>query len=243
MSIEENGDKAARIERIRAIVNEDYERIHGTSDPFVILNLDQDTGWEAASARYERYERFYRAENFQRLGDMDLTRKALDIRRAVGRAIVEAQGLIEEYSTPSEASEVTNTGILEVDASSAALGDIYYRDGQTYLQLGDLETAAECFRTACDYDPSRGVLLAYLAYTTFRRRMNEPDIIDETRRNLMQAQRMEPGSASVAVLMARYYIKLGDDDQAAKAIARVREIDPKHPKLGKLERQLEKQRA
>lgn len=239
MPTNDSDDKDARLERIRAIVNEDYERINESADPFVILNLENGTSWDDASARYERYERFYRAENFQRLGDMDLTRKALDIRRAVGRAIGEVQGIVDSATSASEVSEVTSTGTLDVDPSSAALGDIYYRDGLTYLKLGDLEMAAECFRTGCDYDPTRGIVLAYLAYTTFRRRMNVPDAIDEARRNLLQAQRMEPKNADVMVLMARFHIKLGETDQAAKSIERVRQIEPKHPKLGKLERQLE----
>ena len=72
-----------RIEKVRGIVSEDFARISSTDDPFVILNLDEDATLDDANQRYERYEKFYRAENFQRLGDMDLTRKALHIRRAI----------------------------------------------------------------------------------------------------------------------------------------------------------------
>ena len=52
----ESNDKAARLDRIRAIVNEDFERISGSADPFVVLNLPRATDWEEASARYECYE-------------------------------------------------------------------------------------------------------------------------------------------------------------------------------------------
>lgn len=229
-------DKAARLDRIRAIVNEDFERITGTDDPFVVLNLPRDTDWEEASARYERYERFYRAENFQRLGDVDLTRKALDIRRAVGRAIVEVQGVLDSLNDESEVPSESNTGMLKLDPNSIALGDIYFRDGLTYLKLGDVENAQECFRTGCDYDPTRGILLAYLSYTTLRRRINEPDVVEEQRRNLYQATRVDPRNADIWVLVARMHIKLGEKDDAVMAIEKVANIDPKHPKLEKLRR-------
>lgn len=234
----ESNDKAARLDRIRAIVNEDFERITGSADPFVVLNLPRATDWEEASARYERYERFYRAENFQRLGDVDLTRKALDIRRAVGRAIVEVQGILDSMADNPEVSTESNTGMLKVDPNSVALGDIYYRDGLTFLKLGDLEAAQECFRTGCDYDPTRGILLAYLSYTTFRRRMNEPDVVEEQRRNLYQATRVDTKNPDVWVLVARMHLKLGEHADAALAVDRVGAIDPAHPKLDKLKRQV-----
>ena len=232
-----DSDKSARIERIRAIVNEDYDRIMRTDDAFVILNLTPDASHDEAMARYERYERFYRAENFQRLGDGDLTRKALDIRRAVGRAIVDVQAELGASSAENE--EIDMASIPDVEPNFAALGDIYFRDGLTYVKLGDLEQGSRCFRRACDYDPTQGLALAYLAYTTFRQRMNDPDLIDEARANLAQARRMEPKNADVHVLVARFHMKLGEAEVAREAISEVQRLMPDHPKLGKLHHRLQ----
>lgn len=230
----ENGLKSQKIERVRTIVFEDYERMTSSLDPFVILNLPTDTSWEDATARYERYERFYRAENFQRLGDVDLTRKALDIRRIVGRAIIDLQDLMNAIFSESEASEVSNTGMIALDPNAAALADIYYRDGLTFLKLGDLDSASECFRTGCDYDPTRGILLAYRAYTSFRKAIHDPAVVDEARRSLYHASRMDPADADVWVLIARYHLKLVETHESDQAIERVRLLNPKHPKLAKL---------
>lgn len=230
-------EKAARLDRIRSIVNEDFDRISNTKDPFVVLNLPHHTHWEEASARYERYERFYRAENFQRLGDVDLTRKALDIRRAVGRAIVDVQGVLDALIDDSEVDSESNTGMLKLDPNSVALGDIYFRDGLTYLKLGDLDCAADCFRTGCDYDPTRGPLLAYLSYTTFRRKIHDPEVVEEQKRNLYQATRVDPRSADIWVLVARMHLKLGEHSDAEVAIEKIVAIDPANPKLEKLRRQ------
>lgn len=236
--VSDSGDKAVRIERLRAIVNEDYERISATEDPYRVLNLETGAPWDEAAARYERYERFYRAENFQRLGDMDLTRKALDVRRAVGRAIVEIQGMVDEVADGDSPPSIS-----DLDPDSRALGDIYYRDGLTYLRLGDLDSSVECLQRASEYDPASGIVLAYLAYTTFRRRPHDADGIDESRRNMSRATRMDADNADVHVLAARFFLKLGEVDPAVESIERVRLLQPTHPKLTALEERLERARA
>jgi tetratricopeptide (TPR) repeat protein len=235
----DTGDKGVRIERLRSIVNEDYARISKTDDPFVVLNLAPGSRWDEAAARYERYERFYRAENFQRLGDMDLTRKALDVRRAVGRSIVEIQGMLEGNENVFEEP----TALTELDPNSRALGDIYYRDGLTYLRLGDVDSAIDCLRRASEYDPTRGIILAYLAYTTFRRRMKSPDVVKESERSMAQAVRMEPDNPDVHVLAARFWLKLREVDKAFDHIRTVEKLEPDHPKLKSLYRRLERARS
>lgn len=231
-------DKAIRIERLRSIVNEDHERVCATEDPFRILNIETGAPWEEAAERYERYERFYRAENFQRLGDMDLTRKALDVRRAVGRAIVEIQGLLDDSSSQS-----TPPSISELDPDSRALADIYYRDGLTYLRLGDLDSSVECLQRACEHDPARGIVLGYLAYASYRRRPHDIDGVEDSRRSMAQALRMDAENADMHVLAARFFLKLGEVEAAVQSIARVREIAPRHPKLAALDERLTRARA
>ena len=236
-SSSDSGDKAQRIERIRTMVNDDFDRISGCDDPWIILNLPKLATWEEVAAKYERYERFYRAENFQKLGDMDLTRKALDIRRAVGRAIVEIESHLETAS-----SEVHDepASILDIDVDAFALGDIYFRDGLTYLRLGDLDESIQCFQKACDYDPTRGIARGYLTYTQFRRNMYDPRVVDEARKAMSQASRLSPKDPDVFVLIARFHIKLGELDESELAVKRVEALDPKHPKLSKLRQRLER---
>ena len=231
-------DNEARIDRLRERVNEDHERIGAAGDPFAVLNLEPGSSWEEAAARYERYERFYRAENFQRLGDMDLTRKALDVRRAVGRAIVEIQGMIDELTDAAEPPSIT-----DLDPDARALGDIYYRDGLTYLRLGDLRMSVECLRRSTEYDPGRGISLAYLAYAAYRQRPQDDDTIDECRRNMSRALRMESDNVDVHVLAARFFLKVREVEVAVESIERVRELDPGHPKLSALEDRLRRARA
>ena len=99
-------ERAERIERIREIVREDFDRVQQASSPFGVLNLTEDATLEEVHERYQRYERFYRAENFQRLGNMDLTRKALDVRRAVGTAMGKIQHLYEALEEDDHPTQI-----------------------------------------------------------------------------------------------------------------------------------------
>ncbi len=228
-------DRASRISRIQAIVQEDFDRIKAASDPFEILNLEPSAHEEEVRERYERYERFYRAENFQRLGDMDLTRKALDVRRAIGRAFVELRAAAPPPEfPPSSTAPETMPQLPSVDPDSAALGDIYFRDGLTYLRLGDFNSANEHLQRACEYDPSRGIILANLAYTRFKLDPTSPEVREDSRRGLLRAHRMEPDNAEIAILVARFGINTRDTPMAHDAIRQVEKLRPDHPRLKKI---------
>lgn len=236
--VDPQSERASRIGRIQAIVQEDYERIQDNDDPFVILNLTATASAEEVRDRYERYERFYRADNFQRLGDMDLTRKALDIRRAIGRAMVEIQTQIdsdaeEERSMPAPDSVPE---LPAVDPDAAAMGDIYFRDGLTLLRLGDFNAARDYLQRSCSYDPSRGIILANLAYTRFKLDPTDIEVVKSTGRNLNRAVTMEPDNPEILVLMARFGINSSDICMAHRAIKQLETIRPEHPRLDRLKK-------
>ncbi|MGM0557343.1 MAG: tetratricopeptide repeat protein [Myxococcota bacterium] len=236
---EQKPPKEDRIERVRGIVAEDFARISSGDDPFTILNLSREATLEEAKDCYERYEKFYRAENFQRLGDMDLTRKALHIRRAIGRAMVTIQGELVNAPAAANADPSESQPVIpEVDADCAALSDIYFRDGLTYLKLRDLNSAVDCLQRAVDYDPGRGDVLAYYAYARFKMRHNDPSVTAKSREQLDRAARMNPHNIDIFLLRTRFGINTEDSDFASQALAAVKRIRPDHPKIGKLERRL-----
>lgn len=228
-----NGDRTAKI---RSMVAEDYERISSADDPFVVLNLSRDASVDEVRSRYARYEKFYRAENFQRFGDMDLTRKALDIRRAIGRAMVSIQGSLQEESEESGPDDSSASVLPDVDPDCAAMGDILFRDGLTFLKLRDLNSAEACLQRAIDYDPSRGLILAYLAYTRFKLRANDPTVINDSLEMLERAVDMEPDNADIHVLMARFGLNTKNKELTRQSLDQVKDLRPNHPKLKKLEK-------
>lgn len=226
-----------RLDKIREMVQKDYARIAATSDPRTVLDVEPGALPAQVRERYEQYEKFYRAENFERLGDMDLTRKALEIRRAIGRAM---SALETEFDSHAEAGSEVEIALPEVDDDCAAMGDIYFRDGLTFLRLGDLNAALDCLRRAVDYDPSRGLLLAYRAYVEFKLGPNDPDVVESTGEDLRHACRMQPEDAEIHVLLCRYGINTGDAAMARRALDAVADLAPDHPKRERLERRLER---
>lgn len=238
-NFEEPADGHERNSKIRSMVRSDYERISNTSDPFVILNLSEESSLEEARSRYARYEKFYRAENFQRFGDMDLTRKALDVRRAIGRAMATIESkLAKEPGGADRGDDDFLSTLPEVDDDCAALGDIYFRDGLTFLKLRDLNSAEECLQRAVDYDPSRGIILAYLSYTQFKLRRNDPAVVDESRWGLQRAVRMGPDNPEIYVLLTRFGINAEEVELATEALSTLEELRANHPRLEKLKKRL-----
>lgn len=238
-SIDSNDERASRISRIQAIVQEDFERIQLATDPFVVLNLAPDATVAEVRDRYERYERFYLAENFQRLGDMELTRRALHIRRAIGQAMAKISTRFtqaEQTPLPEWSNNTPAKPTPMVGADSAAMGDIYYRDGLTYLYLGDFAAACDHLQRSCDYDPSRGVVQAQLAYTRFKMDPMNQQIVEQCGETLRRAATLDPNHPEVFALLARFGINTRDKGLARSALKRLERLRPDHPRLRSLQK-------
>ncbi len=243
--------KNARVERIREIVMEDFERVNSSRDPYDILNVAVGESIQQIEERYQRYERFYRAENFQRLGDIDLTRKALDIRRSLGKAIVEVRklgGRVQRNSSMNNAYPIGVGGARSTGASKPynplldndykALGQIYLRDGMTFLQIGDLAESTALLRRSLDYNSSSGVTLAYLGYVMHKHRPFDAQILAEAREYLEQAVQLAPNDPDVYILRGRFFAKQHEAHNLQQCIDAIERINPAHPMLDRLQKKL-----
>ena len=251
----EQDEKGARIERIREIVKEDFDRVHGSRDPYDVLNVAVGETLQQIEERYQRYERFYRAENFQRLGDIDLTRKALDIRRALGKAIIKVRkkgaratpssrgshgGATSPYHHAAAASAASSstTHDLLLEHDHRALSQLYLRDGMTFLQLGDLAESSALLRRALEYDSSSGVTLAYLGYVMHKHRPFEAKATLEARECLDRAAQLCPEDPDVYILRGRFFAKQRDAPSLQECIEQIERINPAHPMLDRLQKKL-----
>lgn len=231
-------DKTARLERIREIVMEDYLRITQANTPFQILNVIESDAMEMIEGRFEKYERFYRAENFQRLGDIELTRKALDIRRALGRAIEQIRTMPLFRQTQQNRAITHDDSLFPFDDNKAALADIYFRDAMTYIQLGDLDEAYSFLKRSVDLDQRRALSLAYLGYLTFKRRAFVHNALETARNLLDRAASMDPEDCDIFVLRGRYFARLGELEPLERTIEHIEALDPTHPMLDKLQKKV-----
>lgn len=224
----------ARTEKVRGVVESDYERVTNAEDPWTVLGVDDDVETSKISERFEHYEQFYRAENFKRFDDNDLTRKAVEIRKLVSRAVVELHATRqagEEGDLP-DSSRVLKT----IDPDSKALADIYFRDGITWMKLEDLDSAVQCFQRSMDHNPGKGVTLAYHAFARFKRDPNDSGVVEECRESFRTAAIIGSDNPEVHVLQARFALQTHNPDMAKQGIENVRSIEPAHPAIGELRR-------
>lgn len=221
-----------RAEKVRTVVENDHERIMDADDPWTVLGLGEGASAEEVNAEFERYEQFYRAENFKRFDDKDLTRKALEIRKLVSRAVVELQARNQKGGPSAKSSP----SLRSIDPDAHALADIYFRDGISWMKLDDLEAAIDCFQRSMDLDPSSGVTLAYHAYARFRQAPNDGDVVRECRESFRTAAIIEPDDPQVHVLKSRFALQTHNPEMARKGIERVRALEPTHPAIGELRR-------
>ena len=235
---DEQNDKAVRLARIREIVREDFARVQAASSPYQVLNVMDGEGMDEIEERYVRYERFYRAENFQRLGDIDLTRKALDIRRAIGRSIVDIRKRGARARHPLTSSGVHDAAIFDGGEDRYALAEIYLRDGMAYLQLGEMNEAQRFLRLSVDYDPEGAMAMAYLGYVVHKQRSFDQEAVEEARRLLDRAAEISPHEPDIFVLRGRFFAKLEDTESLQATIDAIEKIDPAHHMLDRLQRKL-----
>lgn len=220
-------------DQIRRIVDRDYRRIDEAGDALRALGLEEGADPTEITDKFQQYEQFYRVENFQRFEDGELTRKALVIRKTLSRAVVELQGAAREGRSSGDFEPKL---VESVDAEHAAMAEIYFRDGITWLKLEDLEHAVECFERSMEHDPSRGVTLAYHAYARYRQDPGDETVEERCRESFRTAAIIEPQNADVHVLKTRFGVNVGEPEMVREGLERVRELNPEHPAVGELRR-------
>jgi tetratricopeptide (TPR) repeat protein len=223
----------AEVDEIRRVVARDHNRVTETDDPWKVLGLGRDASSAEINQRFEQYEQFYRADNFERFDDKDLTKQALEIRKRVSRAVVELQ------ASRRSSGDVSSNGapvLQSIDPDCRALADIYFRDGITWMKLEDLESAITCFKRSMDHDPGEGVPLAYHAFARFDREPDNSEVIAECRESFRTAAIVDPENPEVHVLRARFAIRSGHPEMAGASIENVRKLEPGHPAVGELRR-------
>lgn len=222
----------AQVDKIRRVVDRDYDRVTEADQPWSVLGLEPGVSATKINQRFERYEQFYRAENFKRFDDNDLTRKALEIRKMISRAVVELQAADQGEDSVGDGSPA----LQSIDPDSQALADIYFRDGITWMKLDDLEAAVDCFQRSMDHDPSKGETLAYHAFASYQQAPDDEEVVAESRESFRTASMIGSDNPEVHVLQARFALETNNAEMAEQAIENLRSVEPGHSAIGELRR-------
>ena len=224
--------EAAQVDKIRRVVERDHNRVTDADEPWSVLGLERGAGAAEINQRFERYEQFYRAENFKRFDDNDLTRKALEIRKMISRAVVELQAAREGGGS----NDIDSPALESIDPDSQALAEIYFRDGITWMKLEDLDSAVDCFQRSMDHDPSKGVTLAYHAFARYQRNSEDAEVVAECRESFRTASIIGSDNPEIHVLQARFALETNNPGMAKEGIDNLRAVEPSHESIGELRR-------
>jgi DNA-binding response OmpR family regulator len=229
---EAKGDGQDQLRRIYDVVLRDFRRIQEVSNPYEALCVSRTEPVDVIRRRYERFERFYRPENFQRIGDSKLYSLAVEIRQALARAMAE----IENSSALSGLGERPSTGVsfgptsswFEPPSNNHPLAQILFNDGLTYLRLGDFLEADLHFRRAVDEAGANGMFDAYIVWTAYLKANRSVDAAGTARLALEKLVERYPGEDTAYHFLAHIHRELGHLEHAVSYYRKAAELNPEN---------------
>jgi len=160
-----------QLKRIYEVVLNDYRRVLAPATPYQVLRVSESDAIDFIRRRYEQFERFYRPDNFSRLGDAKLYQLAVEIRQALARALaeIEAAQLGEAGARgvgPGERSFDSGRSYVPVAPDSDdPLAQIFFNDGLTYLRVTAFREAKHHFGRAFELMPHQATFRALSFWT------------------------------------------------------------------------------
>lgn len=225
-----DGRTQEQLRRIYDVVLRDYRRVLDGASPFDVLRVSRNDALDVIRRRYERFERFYRPENFQRLGDSKLFRLAIEIRQALARAMADIEaGLSSQPGLQAlnpDASFGRSLSWLDPAETSDPLGQIFFNDGLTFLRLGDFDEAHAHFSRALSRERGNGMFEAYLIWASFLRAGRSAEAAVTARAELESLIERCPDQDAVYHFLAHIYREEGNLELAVSFYRKAAELNP-----------------
>ncbi|OIP37717.1 MAG: hypothetical protein AUK47_13085 [Deltaproteobacteria bacterium CG2_30_63_29] len=218
-----------QLRRIYDVVLRDYRRVLDRTSPFEVLRVSSNDNLDVIRRRYERFERFYRPENFQRLGDSKLYQLAIEIRQALARAMAEIEAGVS--SSPGISNMNANVSFgrglswFEPETSDP-LAQIFFNDGLTYLRISDFEESASHFQRSIELEPQNGMFKTYLVWTAFLKGDRTQQAAETARRDLEELLLAYPEEDTVYHFLAHIHREEGNLELAVSFYRKAAEINP-----------------
>lgn len=217
--------KKSQLQRIYDVVLRDYRRAVEYTSPYDVLRVSNSDTIEVIRRRFERFERFYRPENFQRLSDSKLYKLAIEIRQIMARAMADIEG------DSNATSSVTNRPILRSDSNEHSeamdpLAQIFFNDALTYLRIADYEEAKYHFDRACSIIPNHATYLAYIIWTDFLKAGRNPTAAAAAKLELQNLIKHHPGNDTAYHFLAHIFREEGRLDMAIRFYQRASDLNP-----------------
>ena len=225
--LSEDANEAQR-RRIYDVVLRDFRRVLDRSSPYEALRVSRNDPLDVIRRRYERFERFYRPENFQRLGDSKLYRLAVEIRQALARSMAEIEA--EQYNSGLSNSKLDsnfgNVSWLESHSTKDPLANIFFNDGLTYLRIAEFGEAEQHFKRAAKLEKGNAMYRAYILWTLFLAEDRSQEAAQRTREKLEQLISHNPNEDTPYHFLAHIHREEGNLEKAVAYYRKAAELNP-----------------
>ena len=208
------GDSGRKFERIRQMVEEDQGRIVRAKSPYQVLGLAEGSGTTEVTARFQRFSRFYRPENFERIGDDELVSTARELLAAFRNAATEILGKAPAEIPLSQDRKSSPSVSRKISADEQVLADVFFDDGSTYLKLGDIGGALAQFNRSTKLAPDNPRYLAYAGWCTYQANRDNPTGVSEAKQTLLSVLKLDSRNDRALYFLGCLYEDSGRLDRA-----------------------------
>lgn len=223
------GGGATNVQRVYEMVLKDYRRVHDAGSPYDILRVSRNEPIAIIRKRYEQFERFYRPDNFSRLGDEKLYRLAVEIRQAMARAMVEIEAgtMGEKGGRDADSSGFgRRVGWGSETPVEDPLAQIFFNDGLTYLRISEHGEAVAHFQRSIDLMPNKASFRAYLVWGEFLREGRSREAATRAKQGLERWLEQYPEEDTIYHFLAHIHREDGDLEKAVSYYRRAAELNP-----------------
>ncbi|MHA1568790.1 MAG: tetratricopeptide repeat protein, partial [Alphaproteobacteria bacterium] len=124
--------------------------------------------------------------------------------------------------TVREASEVT------ISMANAVKSELLFQQGEEALRNSDFVGARDLFAQAMALNPKEAEYFAYLGWTTFQERPEDPEAIQKGRDLLEQAVSINPGLDSAYMFLGLLELNEGHKDRAREFFEKAVQYNPEN---------------
>ncbi len=209
------GDGSRKFDRIRLMVEEDQGRVARARSPYQVLGLAERSGRAEVTARFQRFSRFYRPQNFERIGDDELVAKARELLAAFRNAATEVLGTAPA-ELPASAADRRTLGAESqgISPDAKVLAEVFFEDGSTYLKLGDVQEALTHFARSTELVRDNPRYLAYEGWCTYQAGRESPSKVAEAKQTLLSVLKLDSRNDRALYFLGCLYEDAGRLDRA-----------------------------
>lgn len=208
------GDAGRKFERIRLMVEEDQARVARARNAFQVLGLSGGAGRAEVTARFQRFSRFYRPENFERIGDEELIATSRELMAAFRNAATEVLGKAPAELPFSGERRSGKSSARSPSVDDQVLAEVFFDDGNTYLKLGDNHEALSHFKRSTGLVPNSPKFLAYTGWCIYLVDKKNAKRVAEAKQTLLSVLKLDSRNDRALYFLGCLYEDAGRADRA-----------------------------